>query len=1019
MRRKDHRRLLLVLVWILSAGWAGVFGQAVPYTVPPKPWNDSLGNHRAVIRVRAAGEAVWVDIPWRRRDAGPEKKAVLVTDEAGTEIRDVDPVLIDREHGQILFRPVSGAGTYYVYYLPYRGKKDTGYYHGDYLERGPIPDPGWLARATAAAQPAAGSRTSAAPQSTAGQAPGSRVPVATVVSIQSRTAFDSFFPMEVIATHREVSALIQRHPGGFLLFPEDRTRPIRMKDDLPAKWMGTGPSDTFSGTACRNEYYVFQLGLFAAGSDVRDIHVDYGDASYPVTCFNLEGYDSRGVYFKKTLDVPQGKVQALWFGVDIPGGAAPGVHTFTVRVSGTQNSSGVQNAAGAHPETQTVRVRILVKDRYLADRGDGETWRGSRLRWLNSRLGIDDSVTHPYSPLRVTQNVITGKSAVVRLDDSGFPVSINAGGQELLQAPIAFKLVADKSGADGPDPEMPHPAGLHFLKQAEGLVEWESEASGKDIRILCSGSMESDGYLHYRVRMIAQRPLSLQDIRLEIPVNRDQAGYFMGMGLPGMDCPPSYSWKWHGPQNAFWIGNADAGIYCKFRGATYDGPMLNLYHPAPPPAWYNGDKGGFTLLAGKRDVTCAAYTGEKTFQAGDTCDFDYSLLVTPVKPVNPVSQFTDRYYHNSRNPAPSEEDLRSGVKIINIHHGNQYNPYINYPFLTPDSIRAFVLRYHQKGLKVKLYYTIRELSNQATELWALRSLGTEVLADGSGGGYPWLREHLADHYTPQWFTPISGREACDAAVLTSGDSRWYNYYIEGLRWLVRNTGIDGLYLDDVAFDRSMLKRMRKVMDREKPGCLIDLHSNTGFSKGPATQYTEYFPYINKLWFGEHFWYDQMPPANWLVEVSGIPFGLMGDMLQGGGNPWRGMVYGMTVRYPWYTAGVNCDPRAIWQVWDEFGIADAKMVGYWNKDKIVTTSDPDVLATAYVKDGRLLIALASWAKDTVRVRLNIDWDRVGWKPAQSMIAPAIEHFQPGKTFGLNEWITVKPAKGWLLSVSAQK
>ena len=93
--------------------------------------------------------------------------------------------------------------------------------------------------------------------------------------------------------------------------------------------------------------------------------------------------------------------------------------------------------------------------------------------------------------------------------------------------------------------------------------------------------------------------------------------------------------------------------------------------------------------------------------------------------------------------------------------------------------------------------------------------------------------------------------------------------------------------------RRILKRMRRAMESVKPGCLIDLHSNTGFSRGPANQYTEFFPYVDKLWFGESFLYDKMTPANWLVESSGIPFGLSGDMLYRGGNAWLGMQYGMT------------------------------------------------------------------------------------------------------------------------------
>lgn len=111
------------------------------------------------------------------------------------------------------------------------------------------------------------------------------------------------------------------------------------------------------------------------------------------------------------------------------------------------------------------------------------------------------------------------------------------------------------------------------------------------------------------------------------------------------------------------------------------------------------------------------------------------------------------------------------------------------------------------------------------------------------------------NYTPQWYEHFDNADkqgiTADASILTAeGDSRWYNYYIEGLRWMVQNMDIDGIYLDDVSFDRRILKRMRRAMESVKPGCLIDLHSNTGFSRGPANQYTEFFPYVDKLWFGE-------------------------------------------------------------------------------------------------------------------------------------------------------------------------
>ncbi len=43
-----------------------------------------------------------------------------------------------------------------------------------------------------------------------------------------------------------------------------------------------------------------------------------------------------------------------------------------------------------------------------------------------------------------------------------------------------------------------------------------------------------------------------------------------------------------------------------------------------------------------------------------------------------------------------------GGTVVNIHHATEINPYINYPF--------FNLEAHEKGIKVKLYNTIREMS---------------------------------------------------------------------------------------------------------------------------------------------------------------------------------------------------------------------------------------------------------------------------------------------------------------------
>ena len=404
-----------------------------------------------------------------------------------------------------------------------------------------------------------------------------------------------------------------------------------------------------------------------------------------------------------------------------------------------------------------------------------------------------------------------------------------------------------------------------------------------------------------------------------------------------------------------------------------------------------------------------------------------------------------------------------GAKVLNLHQGvdGALNPYINYPFDPKATARLadYASKAHAAGLKLKMYYTIRELSDHADELWVLRSLGDEVLSGGDGGGTAWTNEHLGGAtggYRACWQNPLSDG-GFDSALCNDGLSRWANYYVEGLRWLLRPpAAIDGIYYDGVAFGADTMRRVRRVMQEEKAGCLIDLHCgnnlpgtpgnpNTYGHVQPALQFMHLFPYIDSLWFGEGYDYDA-PPEYWLVEVSGLAFGLMGDMMHAG-NPWRGMLYGMTTRF-------RCaDPQPVWRLWDAFGIEAAHMVGYWEARRPVTlrcsggatgADDADdaadaagagrrpagrdevVLATSYVRHGNAtLVALASWADEPVRCALRIDYAALGLDVRYTRLrAPDVEGFQQGRAMiplslrrDSPPVVEVEPGRGWMLILEA--
>jgi len=71
----------------------------------------------------------------------------------------------------------------------------------------------------------------------------------------------------------------------------------------------------------------------------------------------------------------------------------------------------------------------------------------------------------------------------------------------------------------------------------------------------------------------------------------------------------------------------------------------------------------------------------------------------------------------------------------------------------------------------------------------------------------------------------------------------------------------------------------------------------------------------------------------------------------------------------------------------------------------------------VKPDATLVALASWAKQAVSLRLQVDWAALGLDPNQTRLeAPAIEHFQTARTFRSDDAIPVPPGQGWLLVLS---
>ena len=961
---------------------------------------ESYGNHRVVIQTTdPSNNITQAIIPWRRRDNQPNEKDVIIIDaKSNTVVNKKYVIESNNEFGHLIFKPNKGSNTYYVYFLPH---SSTGGYYPKLTYNKPKEslDKSWLSEVKLNLETV------------------SNIAKAKIISMQAIDDFHSFYPMEVIATKKEVSKFINNYPKDYYLFPEYRENSIKMVDFLPFRWISeTKKINGISDNVFKGEFYSFQIGIFSPNKRLEDIDINFLDFKSKngykikkemITCFNKGGIDLNGKEFSKTISVNSGKTQALWFGIEIPENTKKGSYMSQIIINPKNFIA------------DTIFVELNVSDKGIANYGDDNPKNMSRMRWLNSTIGTGkDFIIKPFTPVSVSNNIISILGRDIKLNNFGFPENIFSYFTEEMT-----KLKEEKEGI------LAHPIKFDIIRKNNLKVEWktnsykinqthksstywESTNISNDFTMNISGVLEYDGMLDYKINIIANKDVNIKDIKLLIPMEKEAAKYILGLGLKGGKFKENITWKWDVTkhQEGAWLGNINKGIQYVLRDETYERPLnTNFYQAKPlnlPNSWYNNKKGGINITSENGIVNIENYSGERSMKEGETLNFNIRFLITPFKTIDTKEHFNTRFVHKY---VPVDSVIKFNGTIVNVHHANEINPYINYPFYNIEKQKAYIEEAHGKGIRVKLYNTIRELSYKAHELFALKSLGDEILNDGKGGGHSWLQEHFKSNYHSAWHAT----EVNDAAILNKGTSRWTNYYIEGINWLAKNNKIDGLYLDDIAFSRATVKRIANVFNKHRDSFVIDLHSANQYNHrdgfiNSAFLYMEHFPYISRLWFGEYFQYD-LEPDYWLTEVSGIPFGLTGEMLEKGGRPYHGLIYGMTTRvYHIY------NPGAIWNLFKEFDIENSEMLGYWVEKSPIKIDNNKIKSTIYKHNDKVLIVIGSWSNKDENIELIIDWKELGINKEKAHLrSPNIGGLQNYNTFEIDKAIPINRNSGLIL------
>ena len=765
--------------------------------------------------------------------------------------------------------------------------------------------------------------------------------------------------METAVEPSAWAAWCKAHPAPFHLFGEDRQYAVR-NNIIPAHWFAKGnrAAERFHGVAQPGEFYPFQVCVASEQARTLRWRAETGLAVSRIT--------------PETCEVAANGVKPIWVMVDIPKDAAGKTFKGSVRVEDA--------SCGA---SASLPFEIEVKGEVLEDGGISDAWRLARLKWLNSDIGREDTVTKPYEPIVVDKArrtvKIVGRELVLGVDGlpaqvvsyfNGSNTRIVEKGMNLLAAPVRLEMNGGSRTSRST---------MCFTEVTPAHAAWRAETDlGGGTKRIVEGRIDFAGECRFRVRVEGAKAANAV---FEMKMPATVARFREGLGTNGgffTEEKIEYKWDPQLNRDAVWLGSINGGLLVRFKGANYRRPLINAYYAwqklRMPESWASGG-GAITLVKSGKEAVVRAEAKD----APEGAEWNFDLYITPFHKLDMKTHLGDRYYHLSqrRFEFDTERIRGMGATVVNLHHNTVWNPYINYPYNDDGGriLKNVVRVAHDAGLKLKVYYTTRELTQNLPEFFALKSLDGEVLlkrdesvpgwpCTNSGGPHPWLREHVGMDILPAWrenvrFNAYPNR--LDLAVITTPDTRWDNFYLEGLDYLVREYGIDGLYIDDTALTGESMQRARRILDRDGKRRLVDNHSwnhhdRRAGSGNTNLAFIDLYPYFDLLWRGEGF-HNNTPSDFWLIERSGVAFGIAGEML-GRGNPFRGLLFGMTDR-----AGWGGGPIGLWKFFDKVKLGDMELIGWWDDACPVKVSgSSDVKVSVWKGTNGAVVVIANFAQE---------------------------------------------------------
>lgn len=612
--------------------------------------------------------------------------------------------------------------------------------------------------------------------------------------------------------------------------------------------------------------------------------------------------------------------------------------------------------------------------------------------WLGSREGISDQVIPPFTALQSAKTAqgctVSPWGRTYEFGATPFVSQITSKNALLLATPM--RLLARVNGADVV--WMPSASQLAATGDTACRVSQKLEAASVSANVITT--IEVDGLAKIAWALHADKPVTLDELAVEIPLRGDHARYLntwingdtiATAGTSGA-LTADYASKF---QPMVWIGDESRGLQWVCESE------LNWSVAEPGKAIQIIRRGDEVILR------LNLVTTPVTLAAGGKLDYVFGLLATPVKPVTEdawdarivrtigYGQELDLPDMKINGKPALQHYAEKGARAIIIWKWWNVFAYTRPIGGYEEKFRRLVKECHRYGLKVLPYVGGFLLSGNAPEAMFF---GDEMRVP-TAKRYPLGK--LGD------LPPQSAMYACQRGP-------WQDFLVDGIGRLIDDYDVDGVYLDTTALPilcdnelhgcgyhkpdgsrggvypvfsvRDNLRRIYTAVKTRKPDGIVDVHSYECMNAPGLAWATSY-------WNGEQLRandsiLDALPLERFRAEFMGCNWGVPAELLYYKLKNYRqsvalAILHDVPVR-PEKPADLDAI-SALWKVRGDFGIKQARWLPYWSNQDVVKVETKDCYVSLFAHpQGRVLAIVSNLSKEKTDVRVTFDLAKLGLK-----------------------------------------